>query len=271
MCGRYAITATAERIEEAFDAVWEVASLDAGRGTSARASLPRFNVAPTQVAPVVRVTADASARRTVALMRWGLVPSWAQDESIGNRLINARVETAASKPSFRSAWKKRRCLVPITHFYEWRRDGERKQPMAICAAQAGAAARHDAGGGAGASREPGGVADAAALLALAGLWERWHDELESFTILTTQPSDLMRPIHDRMPLILPPARWQQWLDPSWAGPSGADELADWSGPAAAGVLRAYEVATVVNSPRNESPQCLAPIGGGMTALADAAP
>lgn len=266
MCGRYAITATAERIEQAFDAVWELGSLDAGRGTaepplmpaasptpSRALTLPRFNVAPTQWCPVVRavdgshasghgggegITRDgavADAPRVVSLMRWGLVPAWADDPAIGNRLINARVETAASKPSFRSAWKRRRCIVPISHFFEWRRDGSRKQPMAICAAGDGE------------------------ILGLAGLWESWRNEIRSFTILTTEPNDLLRPIHDRMPLILPTERWSPWLDPEWEGPSGAEEIAEWSTPAPEKSLRAYAVGSLVNSPRNDVPACVAPI------------
>ncbi|MBM4112799.1 MAG: SOS response-associated peptidase [Phycisphaerae bacterium] len=258
MCGRYAITATAERIEQVFDALWETASIDAERGAGAAAlaaslaavTLPRFNVAPTQMCPVVRAGADTSEARDrstkgggrgggetriVSMMRWGLVPSWADDPAIGNRLINARVETAPSKPSFRSAWKKGRCLVPISHFYEWKKEGSRKQPMAIRAA---------------------GEDD---LLALAGLWDSWRDGLRSFTILTTEPNELLRSIHDRMPLILPPERWSRWLDPGWSGPDGAEELAEWSKPAPKSLLRAYAVATTVNSPRNDSPECVAPV------------
>lgn len=259
MCGRYAIAVTAERIEEAFEALWEeMPGANPGRPSEAPngpQALPRYNIAPTQMAPVVRVADAASARRTVAWLRWGLVPAWAEDESIGSRLINARVETAAIKPAFRSAWRKRRCLVPATHFFEWRREGSRKQPMAIC----GAASFASGAQGATASIGGSDSAPTASLLALAGLWERWRDGLESFAILTTAPNTLMRPIHDRMPLILPRERWSKWLDPAWGGPRSEDELAEWSQPIADDALRAYEVSMVVNSPRNDSPQCVEPI------------
>ncbi len=230
MCGRYAITATPELVGETFEALWEL--------EPAQARLPRFNVAPTQSAPVVRI-AGGPGRRMVSLLRWGLVPSWADDPSIGQRLINARVETASTKPSFRAAWKRRRCLVPITHFYEWKRDGARKQPMAIAPVESG-------GGG--------------SLLALGGVWESWRGEMESFTILTTEPNDLLRPIHDRMPLVIPASRWSRWLDPAWSGPEGEAELAEWSAPAPPSVLRVFAVSPLVNSPRHDSPECLAPVG-----------
>jgi len=236
MCGRFAITASAELIAETFDAVWQSTGLDRAAGPAEAAhepSLPRYNMAPTQFAPVIRMVTPA--RRIASFMRWGLVPSWADDPSIGNRLINARAETAASKPSFRTAWRRRRCLVPATHFYEWKKSGAVKQPMAICAAS-----------------------ESAPLLALAGLWESWRDELESFTILTTAPNALLRTIHDRMPVILRPERWTQWLDSAWSGPENDEELAEWIAPAPDDTLRAFSVSAFVNSPRNESPACLEP-------------
>lgn len=243
MCGRYAISISAERVAAAFDALWD--DLDLSRhGAGGRPALPRYNVAPTQMAPVVRaIGAGESAQRRISLLKWGLIPSWADDPAIGNRLINARAETAASKPSFRGAWKKRRCLVPITHFYEWRKDGVRKQPMAITTAATTKTSES----------EPG-------VLALAGLWESWHDEVESFTILTTSPNGVLESIHDRMPVVMPVERWSRWLDPSWEGPSGGQEIADWTAPAPDTLLRAFPVGTIVNAPRNDGPACLEPLG-----------
>ena len=245
MCGRYAITTSAARIEAAFDAIWDVAF-----------ERPRFNIAPTQPAPVVRAgapagragapaaPAGAAAGRRISLLRWGLVPAWADDPAIGGRLINARAETAATKPSFRAAWKARRCLVPMSHFYEWQAAGRQKQPWAIAAA---------AGEGVPLAEAP--------LLAAAGLWERWHDELETFTILTTEPNRLMRSLHDRMPVLLPGERWSQWLDPAWRGPETEEEMREWTRPADEGLLRAFRVSTLVNSPRNDAEACLGVVEG----------
>ena len=234
MCGRYAITASAEHLAVIFDAMWEEACREL-----ASSSLPRFNIAPTQMAPVVR-TLDGARR--LSWLRWGLVPSWADDPSIGSRMINARLESAAEKPSFRKAWRQRRCLVPATHFYEWPRVGARKQPTAITAM----------------ANEPG-AEGAVVALAFAGLWESWHGELESFTILTTEADDVMRPIHDRMPLILPRDRWAQWLDPDWPVPGDPAGMREWLAPSRADPIRAYPVTSLVNAPRNESRACLEPM------------
>lgn len=238
MCGRFAITASAEHLAAVFDAMWERACLEL-----AATSTPRYNIAPTQMVPVVR---RIDSTRVLSLMRWGLVPSWADDPAIGSRLINARSETAAEKPSFRVAWRRRRCLIPASHFYEWRKGDLPKVPFVITSAAAD------------------GVADsslnAPPLLALAGLWESWRNEFESFTILTTDANAFMRPLHDRMPVILPRERWAQWLDPSWSGPESDAERASWMAPAPEALLRSYAVSTLVNAPRNESAACLEPLG-----------
>jgi putative SOS response-associated peptidase YedK len=198
---------------------------------------PRFNIAPTQDVLVVRSAATSSTggqanrSRRGDLLRWGLVPSWAEDPSIGNRMINARAETAADKPAFRTAMNRRRCLVPADGFYEWQKQegSKRKQPHLI----------HLKGD------RP---------FAFGGLWESWArdgERLETFTILTTSPNELIAPIHDRMPVIVPPEEYDRWLDP-------ASSAAD-----VAGLLRAYPaeemetepVGLRVNNPANDDPSC----------------
>ncbi len=185
---------------------------------------PRYNAAPTQLLPVVRL--DAAGRRELALLRWGLVPSWAKDPAIGNKLINARAETVAEKPSFRAAFKARRCLVPCDGFYEWKRSGGAKQPYRIT------------------------MADGSPF-AVAGLWERWTkggEPLESFTIITTAANELMASIHDRMPVIIDPATYDAWLESrDTAIPMALLE------PYPARRMSAYPVSTRVNSPRNDEP------------------
>jgi putative SOS response-associated peptidase YedK len=193
----------------------------------------RFNIAPTQPVPVIRLVPEqAEPRRELVWLRWGLVPSWAQDASIGSRLINARAETAASKPAFRAAMRRRRCLVAADGFYEWRADGRKKQPHFIHF-------RDD---------RP---------FAFAGLWEAWegpqHAALESCTLLTTEANDLVRPIHDRMPVILPPESYGAWLDPAVEDPQALMRLLV---PYPSGPLEAYLVSGFVNSPAHDSPQCI---------------
>jgi putative SOS response-associated peptidase YedK len=192
---------------------------------------PRYNVAPTQVVAVVR---QDDGQHSFRAMRWGLIPSWAADPRIGNSLINARAETIASKPAFRSAFKSRRCLIPTTGFYEWVAvaGSKRKQPLHI--------------------RMRDGQP-----FALAGLWERWRDEdgtdVESCTIITTEANDLMRPFHDRMPVILAPADYGKWLDPA----TPADALQALLRPFPAKGMEAVLVGSYASNPRNEGPQCLA--------------
>ncbi len=175
----------------------------------------------------------------MGLLRWGLIPSWARDPAMGSRLINARSETVAEKPAFRSAFRRRRCLVPADGFYEWKREGvaagERssKTPYWIHMA----------------SREP---------FAFAGLWERWDPRegppVHTFTILTTEASAALRHIHPRMPVILPPAVWGKWLDTALEDPHPKDFFR----PLPDGSLEAQPVSTLVNSPRNDDPSCIEP-------------
>ena len=220
MCGRYTLTVSVQDLHDllpGFEIQGEVS--------------PRYNVAPTQVMPIAWAIDDT---RIVGPARWGLIPRWAKDESIGSRLINARAETLAEKPSFRDAFKKRRCLVPATGFYEWRKDEgkTRKTPFLI--------------------RAPEGKP-----LTFAGLWETWQSPggaIRSFTIITTSPSAAVAPIHDRMPVIVPQSARQAWLAP---GARDAGELSALLVPYA-GPLEFIEVSTKVNSPANESPECLLP-------------
>ena len=167
-------------------------------------------------------------------MRWGLIPSWATDPAIGNRLANARSESVLEKPAFRAAMRRRRCLIPADGFYEWKKNGRNKQPYLI------------------------GLRDGR-LFAFAGLWEAWegadHSYVESCTILTTTPNELMAPIHDRMPVILPAEAYGPWLDP--AVPPA--EVLAWLRPLPADQMTAYPVSTLVNNPRNDRPECVAPL------------
>ena len=194
---------------------------------------PRFNIAPTQPVPVVRMTPQqAEPKRQFVFLHWGLVPSWAEGPAVGNRMINARAETVADKPAFRAALRRRRCLVVADGFYEWRTVGKRRQPMFIHM-------RDD---------RP---------LAFAGLWESWegadHSSLESCTILTTEANDLVRPIHDRMPVIVAPENYGQWLDPAVQKP---DPILPLLRPYPNAPMEAYAVNSLVNSPSRDDPQCV---------------
>lgn len=222
MCGRYILSITGKVLAEAFD-LEELPDLP-----------PRYNIAPTQDAPVVRET---GGRRRLDLLRWGLIPSWARDAAMGARLVNARAETAASRPSFRSALRRRRCLVPSDGFYEWRKTPSGKQPWLI--------------------RMQDGSP-----FAMAGLWERWRspggEPLESFTILTTEPNELVAPLHDRMPVILPPNGWDTWLDPTLDDPSALSRLLRPYPPEG---MIAHPVTPAVGSPAFDEPACIKPLQG----------
>ena len=194
----------------------------------------RYNIAPSQ--PVASVVQDIeSSRRRLKTFRWGLIPPWAKDPALGSRLINARSETVAEKSAFLEAFKTRRCLIPADGFFEWQKQAPRKQPYFIR------------------------LRDAEAL-ALAGLWQSWRapdrTTIESCTILTTAANDLMQPIHNRMPVIVDPADYQLWLDTAAAKPQLLRKLFT---PFPADKMTAYPVSTVVNNPRNNTPQCLQPI------------
>ena len=215
---------------------------------------PRYNVAPSQDVAVARVTdpgsrsacpgprsGEAGDSRTLAMLRWGLIPSWAKDPAIGHKLINARSETAAEKPSFRSAFRHRRCLIPADGFYEWKRRGGTRQPWLFC------------------------LRDGAPF-AFAGLWERWTvpqdadltgslaerspgDAVETCTILTTAANETVTAVHGRMPVILPPDAWDAWL--------AGEEIP--LGPYPTEDMTAHPVSTHVNRPANDDPRCVEPV------------
>ena len=186
----------------------------------------RFNIAPTQEAPVVRVNAEGA--RELALLRWGLVPSWAKDLGVGNKMINARGESVAEKPAFREALRKRRCLVPATGFFEWEGPPGRKQPFAI-------------------------TVPAVPVFAFAGLWESWRpaggEPVQTFTIVTTDANEAVAAIHDRMPVILAPDEADQWLG------GDVDQARALLRPFA-GDVRLRAVTRRMSDPRAEGPECL---------------
>lgn len=223
MCGRYTLTITPEMLRTLINFA-VTPNLE-----------PRFNIAPTQMAPVVR--ADGDGWRKIDMLRWGLIPSWSADMSVASKLINARGETVAQKPSFRDAYRERRCLIPADGFYEWRKEGDAKQPFRI--------------------GFRGGKP-----FVFAGLWETWTapedaenvgETVETYTIVTTDANAKLAPIHHRMPVIVDPADFDRWLTGSPAE--------------AANVIRAfppdemafYRVSTRVNNVRNDDAGCIAPL------------
>ncbi len=204
---------------------------------------PSYNAAPQSVQPVVRLNRDTGARE-FALLRWGLIPFWAREPKIAYSTINARAEEVAAKPAFREAFKRRRCLVPADAFYEWQRiTARRKLPYAFGLK----------------TGEP---------YALAGLWERWQPResapVESFAIVTTEANELMRPVHDRMPVILDRRDYNRWLDAD-------DPLRlpiDLLRPFAAEKMAAWRVDSRVGNVRNDDPTLLEPLAGGEAASPD---
>ncbi len=217
MCGRFVSSSGPDELANYFSAEPPKEALEAS-----------YNVAPTN--EVYAVRAD-DGHRAIATLRWGLVPFWAKDLKIGQKMINARSETVATKPSFRAAYKRRRCLIPADGFYEWAKveGAKRKQPYFIY--------RPDG--------EP---------LVVAGLWESWRpkddedgEEVISCTLLTCAANDVMSPVHDRMPVLLPPGVWDQWLDPE----TDVESLADLLIPAPNELLTMHPVTTMVNSVRNK--------------------
>jgi len=216
VCGRFAFYSPAEATAALFGV------------NGAPPVEPRFNIAPTQYVAAVRDGSDK--QRELVMLRWGLVPFWAKDPAIGNRMINARAETVAEKPAYRAAYRHRRCLVLADGFYEWHRAGDTKVPWFISLA----------------SDEP---------FALAALWEQWHDKesgdaLQTTTLLTTGANDFMAPLHHRMPVILDPESADTWL-------AGGDWLLEtWTAPA----LRAWPVDRRVNNARNEGDDLVEPAG-----------
>ncbi len=224
MCGRYTLVAPSDLVVDLFkiDEPIELAA--------------RFNIAPTQEAPVVLVEPEPSPRRRLEQFRWGLVPFWAKDRSLGDRMINARSETVAEKPAYRASFKKRRCLVVADGFYEWQATGGPKQPYFFRLR----------------SGQP---------FAMAGLWDRWdkapdENPLQTYTILTTGPNEVVAPVHHRMPVILQPSKYESWLDPNNQDRTELNELLV-SSPAEE--MEALPVSTYVNNPANQGPRCIEPI------------
>ncbi len=218
MCGRYALVVAGDGSLQRRFSLEELLDDPA----------PRFNVAPTQTLPVV----VRHSPNHLEMMRWGLIPSWAKDPSVGNRMINARAETVAEKPAFRRPFRSRRCLVPASGFFEWKREGTGKQPYFVHLTD-----------------EP--------LFAFAGLYDIWHDpqgqEVRSYTILTTDANDLMAPIHNRMPVILAREDEDDWLDPDISEP---ERLLPLLRPYPARAMEAYPVSRAVNSPMHDAPDVL---------------
>ena len=223
MCGRYSLSTPDDVLREFFE-------LDEDEDLAPRSLEPRFNIAPTQEAAVIRARRDSGAR-VLSFLRWGLVPYWAEDLSIGSRMINARSETAAEKRAFERCFRRRRCLVPADGFYEWKKTSAGKQPYWF--------------------HSPVG-----APFAFAGLWDSWRqtdgEPLQSFTILTTEPNEVTAEIHDRMPVILDEGSYSKWLDPSIEDPADLQPLLV---PYPADRINRYTVSTLVNSPANDSPEC----------------
>ena len=224
MCGRFALSASRQAIADHFDLA-ETPELGA-----------RFNVAPGQAIATISVSAE-ERRSVLSTRRWGLVPSWAKDEKIGNRLINARAETVAEKPSFRSALRRRRCLVPADGFYEWAGTKGAKQPYFV-------------------------GFEGRALFAFAGLWERWSDSegeaLESCTLLTTEATEPLSALHDRMPVIVDPVDYGLWMDPDVVDPDLVSPVMDRG---SARALDFHPISKHVNDVRHDDPRCLEAVAG----------
>jgi putative SOS response-associated peptidase YedK len=223
MCGRYRLSRRKQLVEEYF-------GTDPGDDEWS----PRYNIAPSQ--PVVTIRQDARKPvRTLSTMRWGLVPSWAKDPSIGYKTINARAEIVSTTTSFREPFKSQRCLVPADGFYEWKRDGKIKQPYCF-------------------------ELNEGELFAFAGLWDGWKSPLgeliESCTILTTTPNSLLADVHDRMPVILSPDNYDLWLDPDFRNTASVGEMLR---PFEPKLMRRYPVSTRVNQVQNDDADCANPV------------
>jgi putative SOS response-associated peptidase YedK len=216
MCGRYSLTKPIKTLKEHFQAI--AVAMDHDK---------RYNIAPSQSVPIVIAGEQG---REIHIMRWGLIPSWAKDPEIGHRLINARAETVHEKPSFRSSFRKRRCLVPTDGFYEWQVRDKGKVPQYI---------RLRTGG----------------LFAFAGLWSEWDsgkEILRTFTIITTGANRELESIHHRMPVILLPEHYDDWMA------AKSEEFQSQLKPLGEGLLDHYEVSKTVNFPKNDSEECIQP-------------
>jgi len=232
MCGRYTVTSAPEAIRALF------------RYEEQPNFPPRYNVAPTQPIAIVRLV---EGRRQFALVRWGLLPSWVKDPKAFSLLINARGESVIEKPAFRAAMKRRRCLIPADGFYEWQKAGERKRPFFI---------RAKAGGP----------------LAFAGLWETWTgpngEEIDTAAIVTTRANRMLGPIHERMPVVVPPQAFDLWLDTAKVDAVTAAALI---APAPENLLEAYEISTAVNRVANDDARLIEPVAPGQLDAARAKP
>ncbi|HET8845501.1 MAG TPA: SOS response-associated peptidase [Ktedonobacteraceae bacterium] len=219
MCGRYTLITDIKALAQNFGV------------EPALSAAPRYNIAPTQ--NVVSIVKENSSSPHLALMRWGLIPAWAKDETIGSRMINARAETLAEKSSFKNLLRSRRCMIVADGFYEWKAEGKSKTPMYITLAD----------------DKP---------FAFAGLWDLWKDsdgqEVQSCTIITTEPNDLMASIHNRMPAILRPGAYEDWLNPEL---HDNDVLSHWLTPYPNELMKARAVSKMVNNPRNDNAEILA--------------
>jgi putative SOS response-associated peptidase YedK len=223
MCGRYRLSRRKQLVDEYFGSI-----------SGEEEWNPRYNVAPTQTVPVIRQNPKEPVRE-LSLMRWGLVPSWAKASSVAAMMINARAETASTKPAFRDALKSRRCLIPADAFYEWQKTGTAKQPYCF-------------------------EVDEGELFAFAGIWDRWKDPrgnaLETCSILTTSPNAVTSPVHDRMPVILDPDSYDLWLDPGMKDVSAVSELLK---PCDARLMRCYPISTRINYVANDDEECSASV------------
>jgi putative SOS response-associated peptidase YedK len=226
MCGRYTVAVMEKLLKQRFN-------VEKYEGKH----IPRYNIAPSQDNPVVLVNEEG--KRIMMPMRWGLIPFWAKDEAIGNKMINARIETVAQKPSFRTPFYKRRCLVPADGYYEWRKPGKpgKRSPFRIVLK----------------SRE---------LFAFAGLWEIWKNQIgdiiQSYTIITTEADDLVGKIHPRMPVVLKPENEDTWIDPSV---KDLQTLMQLLTPYPSDLVEMYQVSPVVGNPKNDLEECIQPVKG----------
>lgn len=224
MCGRFTLRLTPQELAEFFDLFRDLDVLDQ--------LTPRYNIAPTQNVLVIR---QDQTQRVPSWMHWGLIPSWSKDAKSAARCINARSETVAEKPSFRAAYKQRRCLIPADGYYEWVPPHAKKRHPIYVQSRDG---------------QP---------FAFASLWERWRSpvgaEILSTTLLTTTPNSQLEPVHDRMPVILPPETYDQWLNPK----ATAEQLQDLLVPAPSEWWQFHDVSTRVNKAADEGPECIQPV------------
>ena len=234
MCGRYSLYALPDEVARIF----AVPLPDASRVLNAG---PRYNIAPTTDVAVVRQSPETDERE-LALLRWGLIPHWAKEFGKGPLLINARGETVAEKPAFRSSFRSRRCLVIADGFFEWQKLPDRKQPHHF-------------------------QVDRGALFAFAGIWDKWGrpgaGDVESCAIITTRANELAGLVHDRMPVILPSESWDTWLRPGQLDRTAVDALKSLLCPFPADGLNVYPVSAVVSSPRNNVLECVEPVGSSL--------